>query len=203
MQSVTDKGQAIVSEVQLISGAGLATILHPPDPTQAVTIPGYQQVNTPIVTGTQFFVNYANQTIAFNAAQAGNSVAVSYVSLGEELNAVLLNPIISGSAGLIYVGTALGGITGTGADATYHLTTTDIIVAILHVHMYDEVTAAYIANGGVCAYSSELGSMGALYSYEVAAYSPGVSGRIDIFSHGATLPSGHAMSFHVGYLKKP
>ena len=91
---VTDDDQVISGEVQTINISGAITLAHPPDPDDAITIPGYTQVNTPIVNTLEFFVNYANSVISFNASQAGVAVAVSYTSLGEQVNSALINPII-------------------------------------------------------------------------------------------------------------
>lgn len=88
---VTDEGQAITETLTIASTQITAT--HPMDPSKPVTIPGYTQTNTPIPQLTEFFVNYASGIISFNAAASG-PVSLSYVSLGENVDAVYINNLI-------------------------------------------------------------------------------------------------------------
>lgn len=202
---VTDDDQVITGEVQTINISGAITLAHPPDPDDAVTIPGYTQVNTPIVNTLEFFVNYANSVISFNASQSGVSVSVSYTSLGEEVNAALLNPLIdainaASSPALIYRNDSIGGVTGTGAAASFSINASFPLAALLFVRFYDSTAAAYISSvPGIAVGSFELGTLGALYSSEAVMHATG-SAQIDIVTHSGVFPSGHAIAVHLGYL---
>lgn len=111
---VTDEGES-VTETHTIASTQI-TVDHPIDPAEPVTILGYTQVSTPIPAATEFFVNYASGVISFNAAATGSAV-VTYISLGENVSASIINAMIDAinSAGMqaeiiTHTWTVVGGV---------------------------------------------------------------------------------------------
>src|SRR5579863_4564184 len=95
-------GQEILisNETHTVGIVGVATVLanmvkliEVPSPNFSVTVPGYSITTNPNPGNGQFYVDYVNGYLTFNASANGNSVLVTYHGRGSEVDAVDIDEV--------------------------------------------------------------------------------------------------------------
>lgn len=90
----------ISNEAHTVGIVGVATVLanmvkliEVPSQNFAVTVPGYSITTNPTPGNGQFYVDYVNGYLTFNASANGNSVQVTYYGRGSEVDSVDIDEV--------------------------------------------------------------------------------------------------------------